>query len=185
MRGTRRVITASFGVVAVLVVASGAAALACANLATLQLSTPAASPGAHVKATAAASGPLVLHWDGPHGVVLAEATPDADGRISAAFTVPATDLGRHKVVATRVGPQGTDSRVPAAVSPLDVRAPVHSAPWRSGGPLPNGGGTAAGPLVAVAAAGALGAGLVAAGAARVASLRVGATAPAPRRASRR
>ncbi|MDQ3643046.1 MAG: hypothetical protein M3450_16660 [Actinomycetota bacterium] len=71
--------------------------------------------------------PVQLRWNGVDGMVLAEATPDRAGNISATFTVPDGMPGYYVLVATqkdagastptapRLGPR-TRSSVPA-VSP--------------------------------------------------------------------
>ena len=109
----------------------GASAFACANLATLSLSSGAGRPGATVTLTGAsfvvprastglAPTPVVVHWQAEDGPVLAEATPDRYGSISASFTVPDTRPGTYIIVAT----QKTPRRLPGA--PED-QSPVYFA----------------------------------------------------------
>ena len=130
--------------------------------------------------------PLVLHWDGPRGLVLAEATPDENGRISAAFTVPEAHAGPHRVVATRVSPDGADSHVATAYSPIELRAPVASPGGRSSGVGSTPGDGASGwPVLGIAALGALGVGVLTAGAARAWGHLAAVSAPAPAPAERR
>ncbi|MGH9265375.1 MAG: hypothetical protein ACRD1D_11865 [Acidimicrobiales bacterium] len=94
----------------------GAAASACASLATLNLSTGTGEPGAHVTFTGAAFAvprastgltptPVVVHWQSDDGPVLAEATPDRYGSISASFTVPEARPGTYVIVAVQKTPR--------------------------------------------------------------------------------
>src|SRR3712207_4761418 len=78
----------------------GATAFACANLATLSLSTSSGRPGTTVTLTGAsfavppraATGlsptPVVLRWKDKDGPILAEVTPERNGSFVASFTVP-------------------------------------------------------------------------------------------------
>jgi hypothetical protein len=104
-----------------LVAGVGAAAFACANLATLSLSIGSGRPGTTVTFTGssfafprAESGlaptPVVVHWQWEDGPVLAEATPDRYGTISASFVVPDSRPGTYIMVAT----QKTLRRAPGA-----------------------------------------------------------------------
>jgi len=104
-------------------VALGATAFACTNLATLVLSTPKGRPGALVTLTGvsfvyprASSGlaptKVVIHWQSDSGPVLAETVPDRFGSISAAFTVPEATPGIYVITATQLTP-----RVPAGAPP--------------------------------------------------------------------
>ncbi len=106
---------------AALIVGLGATAAACANLATLTLSTPRARAGATITVTGAsfvvprastglAPTPVVIHWHSDDGPVLAEAVPDRHGSISATVTVPDARPGTYVIVAT----QQTPRRVPGA-----------------------------------------------------------------------
>lgn len=90
----------------------GAAASACASLATLNLSTGTGEPGTHVTFTGAAFAvprastgltptPVVVHWHSEDGPVLAEAIPDRYGSISASFTVPQARPGTYVIVAVQ------------------------------------------------------------------------------------
>ncbi|MGH9224506.1 MAG: hypothetical protein ACRD2W_12180, partial [Acidimicrobiales bacterium] len=77
---------------------AGAAAFACTNLATLNLSSSAGKAGDTVTVTGssfrvnstnvAASDAVVLKWNGVEGATLAQVQPDKAGNISATFTVP-------------------------------------------------------------------------------------------------
>ena len=104
------------GAVASLVV--GAAAFACTNLATLNLSSTAGKAGEVVTVTGssfavgrgdAATLPVQLRWNGVDGMVLAETTPDRAGNISATFTVPEGMPGYYVLVATQRNAQGVDT----------------------------------------------------------------------------
>ncbi len=104
------------GAVASLVV--GAAAFACTNLATLNLSSTAGKAGDVVTVTGssfavgrgdAATLPVQLRWNGVDGMVLAEATPDRAGNISATFTVPDGMPGYYVLVATQKDARGIDT----------------------------------------------------------------------------
>lgn len=111
------------GLVAIgaLVAGLGATAFACANLATLNLSAASGRPEALVtftgasfavprSATGQAATPVVVHWQWEDGPVLAEATPDRYGSISASFKVPDTRPGAYIIVAT----QRTARSIPGA-----------------------------------------------------------------------
>ena len=114
----RRKVAVSLGSAATAVVIAGAAAFACTNLATLNLSSAAGKAGDAVTVTGSsfrvnardlnASFPVVLHWNGVDGAVLAEAKPDKAGNISATFTVPEGQPGYYVIVATQRSPQGVD-----------------------------------------------------------------------------
>jgi hypothetical protein len=96
----------------------GATAFACTNLATLNLSSTAGKAGDVVTVTgssfAAARAdtpalPVQLRWNGVDGKVLAEATPDKAGNISATFTVPDGQPGYYVLVATQKDAKGVDT----------------------------------------------------------------------------
>jgi len=81
--------------VVVLAVLSGAAAaFACTNLAIVNLSRPAAPPGATIDLTGAgfsgavAGDPFTLHWGAHDGPLMATGPVDQAGNMSARFTVP-------------------------------------------------------------------------------------------------
>lgn len=104
------------GAGAALVIA-GAAAFACTNLATLNLSSAAGNAGDTVTVTGSsfrvARGdnptlPVVLHWNGVNGTELASVTPDSAGNISATFTVPEGQPGYYVLVATQQDADGVD-----------------------------------------------------------------------------
>ena len=87
----------------------GSTAWACANLATLNLSTTSGRPGAMVTLTGASftgarpannftPTPVVVRWRDKDGPILAEAVPDRRGAISASFTVPDVSPGTYIIL---------------------------------------------------------------------------------------
>jgi hypothetical protein len=116
-----------------LVAGVGASAYACANLATLNLSTGSGRPGTTVTFTGVSFAvpragsdvsptPVVVHWEWEEGPVIAEATPDRFGTISASFTVPEARPGTYIIVAN----QRTQRAVPGApadAAPMLVAEP--------------------------------------------------------------
>jgi hypothetical protein len=101
-----------------LVAGIGAAAFACANLATLSLSVGSGRPGTAVTFTGASfavpragtgltATPVVVHWEWEDGPVIAEATPDRYGSISATYVVPDARPGTYIIVATQRTPRTT------------------------------------------------------------------------------
>jgi hypothetical protein len=106
------------GAAAAATVVAGAAAFACTNLATLNLSSAAGKAGDTVTVTgssfrvarsaAQTTHPVVLHWNGVDGAVLAEVMPDRAGNISATFTVPEGQPGYYVIVATQRDQNGVD-----------------------------------------------------------------------------
>lgn len=125
--------------VAILLGAFGAAAFACTNLATVILSAGRGHPGNVITLTGASfiyprpstglsPTPVVVHWQNENGPVLAEATPDRFGSISASFTVPEAGPGIYAIVATQL-----TSRVPAGAAPdaPPVVSPEAGTPARS------------------------------------------------------
>lgn len=115
----RRMVTALFAIAAVGVV-SAAAAFACTNLATLNLSKATGNPSDLVTVTGSSFAvprasdavqtptPVVLHWNGADGPELATATPDSAGNISATFAIPQGSPGYYVVVATQRDAKGVD-----------------------------------------------------------------------------
>jgi hypothetical protein len=109
---------------AALLLTLGMGGAAAANLATLNGSTARAKPGAIVSLTGAsfavprpdsgvAPTPVVIHWQGEEGRVLAEAVPDQFGSISAVITVPPDATpGIYVLVGTQRTP-----RLPAGAQP--------------------------------------------------------------------
>ena len=110
--------TLLFAASAVASLVVGAAAFACTNLATLNLSSTAGKAGDVVTVTGssfavgrgdAPTFPVQLRWNGVDGMVLAETTPDRAGNISATFTVPEGMPGYYVLVATQRNAQGVDT----------------------------------------------------------------------------
>ena len=105
-----------FGVLGTAMVLAAVAAFACTNLATLNLSTPTGIPGDVVTMTGSSfrvptsgpTNPVLLHWNGVDGPVLAQAMPDKAGNISATFSVPNGQPGYYVIVATQRTPAGVD-----------------------------------------------------------------------------
>jgi hypothetical protein len=107
----------------------GASAFACANLATLNLSTGSGRPGTTITFTGSSFAvpransdltptPVVVHWQWEEGPVLAEATPDRYGTISASFTVPEARPGTYIIVATQRTPRAVPGAPADAVPAL-------------------------------------------------------------------
>jgi hypothetical protein len=101
------------GVAATVVVGLAAAAYACTNLSTINLSSGSARPGDKITATGTSFGgggcgcrprgvsPVEIHWNGRNGTVVAEANADTVGNISATFSVPDAKPGFYTIVATQ------------------------------------------------------------------------------------
>jgi hypothetical protein len=120
----RKKVTTVFGAAAAASVIAGAAAFACTNLATLNLSSTAGKAGDQVTVTGssfsvnakdvASSTPVVLHWNGVDGTQLATVVPDKAGNISATFAIPEGQPGYYVIVATQktngVDAYGTPAR---------------------------------------------------------------------------
>lgn len=115
------------------VVVLGAAAFACANLATLSLSTAAAEAGTKVTFTGASFAvprastglsptPVVVHWEWEGGPVIAEVVPDRYGSISTEFIVPEVRPGTYVIVATQRTPRRVDG-APEGQSPVYFAEP--------------------------------------------------------------
>jgi hypothetical protein len=114
----RRKVTTVFGAAAAASIIAGAAAFACTNLATLNLSSTAGKSGDSVTVTGssfrvasgnAVSDPVVLHWNGVTGTELARVVPDKAGNISATFAIPDGQPGYYVIVATQQNAQGVDA----------------------------------------------------------------------------
>ena len=105
------------GALATAVIVAGAAAFACTNLATLNLSNATGNVGDPLTVTgssfrvprdAGPISPVQLRWNGVDGQVLAEVTPDRAGNIAASFTVPQGQPGYYVIAATQRNAQGVD-----------------------------------------------------------------------------
>lgn len=114
----RKKVSVAIGGVGTAMIVAGAAAFACTNLATLNLSSSAGKAGDTVTVTGssfrvdrtdpARSLPVVLHWNGVDGAVLGEGIPDRAGNISATFAVPEGQPGYYVIVATQKDDKGVD-----------------------------------------------------------------------------
>ena len=129
----RKKVAVVFGSAATATVIAGAAAFACTNLATLNLSSSAGKSGDTVTVTGssfrvnakdvAASDPVVMKWNGVDGAVLAETKPDKAGNISATFTVPEGQPGYYVIVATQKDAKGVDAYGTPARASFQILGP--------------------------------------------------------------
>jgi len=122
MRSTRRLALAS-ATGAILMTTVGAAAFACTNLATLMLSSQTGSAGDTVTVTGgsflspadpAAGTPVAIRWGGSDGPVVAVASPDQEGIVSASFVVSDAKPGSYVVTASQAGTGPTSGLVARA-----------------------------------------------------------------------
>lgn len=113
-----------------------AAAWACTNLATLNLSNATGAPGSQVTLTGSsftptAAGkiapPVVLHFNSLTGPALATVHPNAAGDISATFTVPQAQPGDYVIVATQTTSKGTAEFGTPARASLVIPGPTSGA----------------------------------------------------------
>jgi hypothetical protein len=166
-----------------------AGASACTNLATLNLSSTAGKAGDTVTVTGTSfavardggpSLPVVLHWNGVDGAVLAQAVPDSAGNISATFTVPDGLPGYYVLVATQRDAKGVDTYGTPARASFQILGPngqsvvKPATPTEAANPVPSG-SSSTGVVALTAALGLVGLGLFAAG--FVSLIRQGRTAP--------
>lgn len=111
----------------------GAAASACATLATFNLSATSGRAGATITLTGASftgpraannfqPTPVVVRWRDKDGPILAEAVPDRRGAISASFTVPDVAPGRYVILGIQETPR-TLSNAPPDAPPVYVAEP--------------------------------------------------------------
>jgi hypothetical protein len=106
---TRRVLLAATGAMG-LVLAAAMGAMACTNLATLNLGTSYAQPGSTVEVTGSSfaevgdgTQAVELRWNATEGTLLAEVEPDSAGTLSTEITVPEdAEPGHYVVVATQL-----------------------------------------------------------------------------------
>jgi hypothetical protein len=115
----RKKVTTVFAAAAAASVLAGAAAFACTNLATLNLSSTAGKANDQITVTGssfavnakdvASSNPVVLHWNGAEGTQLASVAPDKAGNISATFAIPEGQPGYYVIVATQKDAKGVDA----------------------------------------------------------------------------
>ena len=136
MRVTRRRLVGLFGGAGAALVALAAAAYACTNLATLNLSTSTGRPGSQITVTGSSfrgicvcgpqmpPTPVQIRWGGVQGQVLVEVTPDAPGTLSAAFTVPDAKPGYYVIVASQHDPNtGIDAYGTPARATFEILGP--------------------------------------------------------------
>jgi hypothetical protein len=110
---TEKRVLGFLGATAAIVVAVGAGAAACTNLASLNLSSARGKPGDTITVTGSSfstvciCGPqspptqVKIRWNGVKGEVLAEMMPEKAGTISATFTVPNAQPGYYVIAATQ------------------------------------------------------------------------------------
>ncbi|HWB71692.1 MAG TPA: hypothetical protein VG452_05700 [Egibacteraceae bacterium] len=120
-----------FSMAVVAVALLGAAAFACTNLATMNLSSAAGTAGDSVMLTGSSFSvpregpptPVVVHWNGVDGPVLATVLPDEAGNISAEFTIPEGQPGYYVVVATQRDAEGVDAYGTPARASFQILGP--------------------------------------------------------------
>lgn len=156
MRAARKTISVAAAVAAMTGLAFAAVAYACTALATLSLSAPAGDPGSSVAVTgsgfaaagATAAAPVLVHFGGVDGPVLAEAVPDRSGNISAPVVIPRDAApGAQVIVATQKNARGeaqggTPARAPFQVTGpgAQAAAPQQAAPEGRSAPISDGSG---------------------------------------------
>lgn len=149
-------------------------AWACTSLASLNLSSATGAPGSNVTLNGSSFSPnpgpiqpVVVHWNGVNGPILATITPNAVGTISGTITIPQASPGQYVIVATQsdgMGGQafGTPARAEFSIGvPASAAAPPAAAPSAGGLATTT---SASGSLIALTIAfGILGVGLFGAG----------------------
>ena len=111
--------------VGAIVAGVGAAASACASLATFNLSATSGRAGATIALTGASftgarasndfqPTPVVVRWGDKDGPVLAEAVPDRRGAIAASFTVPDVAPGTYVILGIQETPRRLSNAPPDA-----------------------------------------------------------------------
>jgi hypothetical protein len=154
----RRTVASSAALAAVALAVWGAAAFACTNLATLNLSSGTGKPGDVITVTGSSfrmpSGVttgVLLRWNGLDGPVLAEALPDRVGNISTTFTVPEVPPDNYVVVAVLRDARGNNtSGTPARAQFQVLGATAQPVPAPAAAQLVAGGGTSSGSAVPLA-----------------------------------
>lgn len=145
---SRRLLTRFLPAMAAIAALTAAAAYACTNLATLDLSSGSGAPGMSFTATGSSftpSAPVVLHWNSLTGPVLAKVQASSSGAIAATAKVPSTALpGDYVVVATQ-----TIKGQPAFGTPARATFQVVGPGGATAGPTQNGAPTT-NPLASVA-----------------------------------
>ena len=107
------------GAVLLIVIGAGAAAFACTNISTLNISDSTGRPGDRIDVTGSSFGnssptgrrtatplPVRIHWNGAEGPVLAEVVPDAVGNISASIIIPDASPGHYVILAVQQDSDG-------------------------------------------------------------------------------
>ena len=112
----RRGVAVAAGFAAAVVLLAGAAAFACTNLATLNLSSNAGKPGDVVTVTGSSyrmptnvTTGVQIRWNALDGPVLAEIVPDKVGNISASITIPQAAPDNYVIVAVLKDARGADT----------------------------------------------------------------------------
>lgn len=128
----KRTAVLAFASAVVVVVGFGATGFACTSLATLNMSSSSGLVGDSLTvtgssfriATDTAPAPAVsLLWGALDGPVLAQATPDGAGNISATFAVPESPPGSYVVIARQLNDEGKDQYGTPARASFQVLAP--------------------------------------------------------------
>ncbi|MGH9069996.1 MAG: hypothetical protein ACRDX8_02215 [Acidimicrobiales bacterium] len=113
-----------------------AAAWACTNLATLNLSSAQGAPGSQISLTGSSftpsvagkiAPPVVLHFNSLTGPALATVHPNAAGDINASFTIPQAQPGDYVIVATQTTKSGSAEFGTPARASLVIPGPSGSA----------------------------------------------------------
>jgi len=106
----------SAGIVTALTMLAGASAFACTNLAVLNLSSNAGKAGDVVTVTGSSyrmpanvTTGVQLRWNALDGPILAEATPDKVGNISASITIPQAPPDNYVIIAILRDSKGADT----------------------------------------------------------------------------
>ncbi len=132
MMGRRTKTVTAFFATSALGVVVAAAAYACTNLATLNLSNPSGPAGTAVTVTGSSFAvakagetptEVVLHWNGVGGPEVARAVPDSAGNISASFAIPQGSPGYYVIVARQVDAKGVDKYGTPARASFQILGP--------------------------------------------------------------
>ncbi len=105
------------GLIALLVMAVGGLAFACTDLAVVNMSMPAAPPGAAITMSGSgfspqiAGDPIIYHWAASDGPVIAQAYPDQAGNLTTTFTVPQAEPGYYVIFFGEQTPDGAAKQV--------------------------------------------------------------------------
>lgn len=125
--------SAVFSMAVTAVALLGAVAFACTNLATMNLSSATGMAGDSVALNGSSFSvprqagqpvtPVVVHWNGVDGPVLATVMPDEAGNISAEFAIPGGQPGYYVVVATQRNAEGVDAYGTPARASFQILGP--------------------------------------------------------------